>query len=155
MAKRISLLESIHINASCEKIFDYISDVGNDPHWRPEVARMEVKGERKIGTVIIEYITIYRFFHVITPTEIRVLERPGKFVVETPSTHPTWVQCIRSVKDVGNGSSEFSVQLSFTLDNLKQITPIVPHSLFVRMWYRPRMKKYMRKLKKILENDPS
>lgn len=147
--------ESIEIDASPEKIFDYISDLTNDPKWRPEVERMEVKGEKQIGTLVIEYITVYRFFRFVTPTEIKVLDRPARFVVETPKDHPTWVECIRSTEKTENGKSKFTVQLSFSLNNLKQVTPILPPSVLVRMWYVPRIRKYLKRLKRILESKES
>ena len=154
MQKRISLLHSITINAPAEKIFDFISDLSNDTKWRPEVEKMEVKGEHKIGTVIIEYIRIYKFFVIVTPTEIKLLDRPFKFIVETPASHPTWVECIRSIEKAEGSNSKFTVQLSFSLDNLRQIIPFTPPSFAVRWWYGPRMRKYLRNLKRLLE-DPS
>jgi hypothetical protein len=152
VAATISLTETISINTLPESIFDYISNVNNDPLWRPEVEKMEIKGETKLGAVIIEYIRIYRFFRIITPTEVKVFDRPHTFVVETPTAHPSWVQCVRSVKSIDEKSSEFSVKLSFSLNNIKQISPIVPPGSIVRMWYKPRMKRYMRNIKKILES---
>jgi hypothetical protein len=151
MSTRISLTESIVINTGPELIFDYISNVSNDPYWRPEVEKMEMQGETKLGAMIVEYIRIYRFFRIITPTQVLVLERPHTFVVETPPDYPAWVQCIRKVKALGPGTSEFSVKLSFSLDNIKQISPIVPPGGIVRLWYKPRMKRYMRNIKRILE----
>jgi hypothetical protein len=151
MKKRISLLHAIEINTSAEKIFDFVSDLSNDVKWRPEVERMETKGERKIGTIVIEYIRIYKFFKIITPTEIKVLDRPHKFTVETPASHPTWVECIRSIEKVGNDTVRFTVRLSFSLDNLKQVFPFTPPSFAVRWWYAPRMKKYLKNLKNRLE----
>ncbi len=152
MLKNITLLQSIEIRASAEKVFDYISNLSNDPLWRPEVTKMDVQGELRSGTVIIEYITIYKFFHIVTPTVVKVLDRPNKFVVETPPGHPTWVECIRTVSNTAPGDSIFTVQLSFSLNNLKQIFPIIPPALFVNMWYKPRMRGYMNNLKKILES---
>jgi hypothetical protein len=154
MAKSISLTETISINAAPEAVFDYVSDVSNDPRWRPEVEKMELKGERKLGAVIIEHITIYRFFRIVTPTEIRVLDRPHTFTVETPPSHPTWVQCVRTVAPAGGNASLFSVKLSFTLDNIRQISPFTPPAGLVRLWYQPRMRRYMKNIKAILENKP-
>ena len=151
MPRSLTLIQTIEIQAPAEKIFDFISDVKNDPHWRPEVEKMDEQGENKPGTIVIEYIRVYKFFRIITPTVIKILDRPNTFIVETPDTHPSWVKCIRSTETLTNGNTKFNVQLSFTLNNLKQVFPIVPPSFIVEMWYRPRMKKYMRNLKRLLE----
>lgn len=151
MAKIVSMEESIEINATPEKIFDYISNGNNDPLWRTEVDRMDVQGETKIGTIMVEYSSFYKFLHTVTPTEIKVLERPHRFVLETPIEHPSWLQSIRSVEKLPNGKCKFTYQLSFGLDAMKQISPITPPAGLVTMWYRPRIKKYLKNLKKILE----
>ena len=153
MAKNISLLQSIEINASPEKIFDYISDLNNDPVWRPEVEKMDVKGETKIGTLVVEHITIYRYFRFVTPVMIKELDKPKRFVAETPPTNPTWVECIRTTEKLDNGKTKFTVRLSFSLDVMKQILPFIPPAIFVKMWYDPRMKKYLLNLKRILEAE--
>jgi len=152
MFENIILLKSIEINASCEKVFDFISDVKNDTKWRPEVEKMDVKGEKCVGTEIIEYITIYRFFHIVTPTIIKVLDKPNKFVVETPESHPSWVECIRTVEKINAASCKFTVQLSFSLNNLKQVFPILLPKFIVVMWYTPKMMRYLKNLKRIIES---
>lgn len=151
MAKNISIKESIEINVSPENIFDFISNVKNDLLWRPEVSKMEVNGDPKHGSEIIEHITIYKFLHIITPVVIKVLNKPNEFIIETPSTHPTWVHCIRSIEKIENEKSIFTVNLSFSTDNLRQIVPFTPPGKLIIIWYKPRMKKYLRKLKRILE----
>lgn len=151
MRKTIVLRESIPINAAPEKIFAYISDLRNDVQWRPEVEKMEVNGPSGLGQEVTEYITIYRFFHVVTPTVVKTFDFPFCFEVETPSTHPSWVHCLRTMAVQENGEVLFTVQLSFSLDNLKQILPFVPPAWAVRMWYQPRIRRYLRRLKAIME----
>lgn len=151
MRKTIVLRESITIAASAEKIFGYISDLSNDVQWRPEVEKMEVNGPPGLGQEVMEYITIYRFFHVVTPTVVKTYDVPYRFEVETPDTHPTWVYCIRTMEPQENGLVLFTVQLSFSLDNLEQILPFIPPAWAVRAWYQPRIRRYLRRLKAIME----
>lgn len=112
---------------------------------------MEVKGAAGVGQEVMEYITIYRFFRVVTPTVVKTYDFPKCFEVETPDTHPTWVHCIRSMEPQENGQVLFTVQLSFSLDNLKQILPFIPPAWPVRLWYMPRIRRYLRRLKAIME----
>lgn len=149
--KSVSMRQTIEIKASPEKIFDYISDLGNDVKWRPEVERMEVTGSPKVGALVTEYLRIYRYLKFVTPTVILVMNRPMQFVVETPEVHPSWVHCIRTVKQIDATTCLFTVQLSFSLDNIRQISPIVPPGFVVRAWYVPRIKQYLKRLKVLLE----
>ena len=153
MKPSITLIESIQISADAEKIFHFISDLRNDPKWRPEVESMTVEGETKVGIVATELITVYKFFHFVTPVKVLEMESPKIFVAETPDTHPTWVKVVRSLKKLNNGAIEFTVNLSFSLDNMKQITPVIPPVGIIRAWYKPRMKRYLKTLKKLMETS--
>jgi hypothetical protein len=150
---KIFLKQSIEIKASAEKIYDYIADLNNDHIWRPEVEKMEVLEEGKLGTLAIEYITVYAFFHMTTPVQIMKMNRPFEYEIETRPEHPYWVHCIRSIKKLDEEHSSITVELSFTLDNLKQAFPILPPKQFVFWWYNPRMKKYLKNLKRMMENN--
>lgn len=149
--KSVSMRQSIEIKAAPEKIFDFISDLSNDVKWRPEVERMEASGSPKVGVQVIEYLRIYRYLKFVTPAVIRVMNRPQQFVVETPESHPSWVHCIRTVEQLDATTCLFTVQLSFSLDNLLQISPFIPPGFLVRAWYVPRIRHYLRKLKVLLE----
>jgi hypothetical protein len=151
MSKNVSMTESIEINASPEQLFDYISNGNNDPLWRTEVKRMDVQGETKQGTLMVEYSTFYHFLHTVTPTQIKVLESPNKLILETPDGHPTWLRSTRTVEKLENGHCKFTYELAFSLDTMKQISPITPPAGLITMWYRPRIIKYLKNLKRILE----
>lgn len=151
MSKKVHMAESIIINTSAEKVFDYIADGNNDPKWRTEVDRMDVQGETNVGTILVEYSSFYKFLHTVTPTEIKVLERPTKYMAETPTNHPTWLQSVRTIKVISTNQCEITYELSFSLDSMKQIMPFAPPVGLVTWWYRPRMKKYLKNLKDILE----
>ncbi len=137
--------------ASPEKLFDYISDLNNDHIWRPEVEKMELLEEGKPGTIAIEYITVYKFFHLTTPVQIIKMNRPCEYEIESVNTHPYWVHCKRRIDVVDADQSKITVELSFTLDNLKQVFPILPPRKVVYHWYNPRMRRYLKNFKKVME----
>ena len=151
--KTIVLRHSICITSSPERIFDYISNLGNDAQWRPEVERMDVKTNNEEGSEIIEHLRIYRFFKVVTPVIVKLRERPTRFIVETPISHASWVHCIRSINVTQPNTCQLTVQLSFSLDNIKQMLPFIPPAWTVRFWYAPRIKNYLKNLKRILESS--
>lgn len=151
MSKKVSMSESIIINAAPEKLFDYMVDGNNDPKWRTEVDRMDVQGALEEGTIMVEYSSFYKFLHTVTPTEIKTLNRPSKLILETPDNHPSWLRSIRTIEPLGDGKSKFTYELAFSLDAMKQIMPFTPPVNLVTMWYSPRIKKYLKNLKGIVE----
>lgn len=151
--KSISLTHSILINHTPVAVFDYISDLSNDARWRPEVERMEVKTNNEEGSEIVEYLRIYHFFKIVTPVIVKLRERPTRLIIETPTSHTGWVHCIRSIDPINNHACQLTVQLSFSLDNIKQMLPFIPPVWAVRLWYAPRIKNYLKKLKDILETS--
>lgn len=149
--KSITLTHAILINRTPATVFDYISDLSNDAYWRPEVDRMDVKTNNEEGSEIIEHLRIYRIFKVVTPVIVKLRERPARFIVETPMSHNSWVHCIRSIDAIHAETSQLTVQLSFSLDNIRQMLPFIPPAWTVRLWYAPRIKNYLKNLKRILE----
>lgn len=147
----VNLNHHIHIKSPAARVFDYIADLNNDHLWRPEVERMEVLDEGKPGTVVIEYITVYKLFHITTPVKIIKMDFPHLFEIETMNNHPYWVHCKRTITPINESESKITVELSFTLDNLKQVFPLLPPKWVVYQWYNPRMKRYLKNLKRILE----
>lgn len=60
MPTRIDMTHKISINRPAEVVFDYMSDLTNDPKWRSEVNRMDVQGPVDAeGTIAIEYSTLF------------------------------------------------------------------------------------------------
>ncbi len=151
----VSMTKSIEICCRPEAVFDYTSNLSNDPYWRPEVASMELNGETKVGAIAVERITIYRYFNFVTPVVLKVLDRPTTFVAESLPEHPYWVECVRTVSSLDKSRVLFTVKLSFSLDNLRQILPVLPPAFIVSWWYVPRIKKYLNNLKRILESNTS
>lgn len=149
----VKMSSSVEIAVPAQRLFEYISDGNNDPKWRTEVDRMEVQGEIEEGTVMIEYSSFYRFLHTVTPTEIKTLDAPHKLVLETPDSHPTWLRSIRTIEELEHDQVRFTYELAFSLDSMKQILPFTPPAKLVSMWYSPRIKKYLRNLKKIVEHQ--
>ena len=151
MTKKVSMTERIVINSLPDILFNYILNGKNDPKWRTEVDKMEFEGEVGLGTIMVEYSSFFKFLHTVTPTEVKVLEAPTKLVLETPDNHPTWLRSIRTIKQLENGKCEFTYELAFSLDAMKQIMPFTPPGKLVSMWYKPRIRKYLKNLKRIIE----
>lgn len=151
MPTLVSMNHKITINRPVEVVFDYISDLTNDPKWRSEVDRMDVQGPVDAeGVLTIEYSTLFGgLLKTVTPTLTKTLERPVRVIWETPEDHPTWLESIRELRDLGDGRTEMSYHLSFDVPQTGLKGNVIAKIL--NMLYEPRLPKYMRKLKELLE----
>jgi hypothetical protein len=150
-ARRVEMRDSIVINTPAAKAFDFLSDGNNDPLWRTEVDRMDVQGERQLGTLMIEYSSFFRFGHTVTPTQIKELESPTRFVLETPDTNPIRLRSIRTVERISDTRARFTYELGFDLEAMKQVTPVIPPRSLVAAWYSRRIRRYLRNAKRAIE----
>lgn len=143
---------SINIGKPVDIVFNFISNGVNDPKWRTEVERMKVNGAPTLGTTWMEYSTFFKWFHIVTPTAIMEFTYPKRIVLETPKNHLPWLRSIREVEAINREQSRFTYELSFDVDLTKQIMPIAPPVWFITLCYMPRIRKYLRNLKKLIES---
>jgi hypothetical protein len=148
---RITIKQSVNINASIEKVFDYIADGTKDPTWRDEVNEMILYGEVAVGTLQIEKSKLGKHDNYETPTDITVLERPYKIVLETPEDYRLWLRSTRIYESVDDRTTRFNYELSFDKAMVNETTPIPIPSIIVKWLYTLTIKKYLGKLKGILE----
>jgi hypothetical protein len=141
MPQRVSMRESIEIARHPQDVFDFVSVGTTDPTWRTEVDRMEVSGPVALGTQWEEFSSFFRFFHTVTPVTVIALDPGRRVVVQTPPGHPSWLQSIREVEPLSDGSSRFTYQLAFDLAAFKQMSPIIPPASLVTWWYGRRIRR--------------
>jgi Polyketide cyclase / dehydrase and lipid transport len=153
MPTRMKLMNSVMIDAPREVVFDYISDIANDPKWRNEVDRMDVQGPIEPGTLAVEYSTLFRpFVKTVTPTRITVLERPDVVAFETDPDVEPWLISHRSLKAVGENRTELTYRLETDLPPGGSSGKFY-RWLMVRL-YGPRLPRYLQTLKTIIETAP-
>ncbi|WP_371170503.1 SRPBCC family protein [Aliiroseovarius sp. 2305UL8-7] len=152
MPTRMKLVNSIVINAPIETVFDYISDISKDPNWRNEVDKMEVDGSIEVGTLATEYSTLFRpFVKTVTPTRIKVLDRPNVVAFETDPGVDPWLVSHRSLKALRLDRTEVTYRLE---------TDLPPSGTFGKLYlalmtrlYGPRLPRYLLTLKKKIESS--
>lgn len=151
MPTRMSIVNKIEIDAPQDKVFDYISSVGNDPKWRSEVDRMDVQGPIEVGTLVIEYSTLFGpFVKTVTPTFITELNHPSEVSFETGEGVEPWLLSYRSVEAVSSERSVLTYRLESDLP-LSGVPGKILRALMLRL-YGPRLPKYLITLKDILES---
>lgn len=85
----------------------------------------------------------------MTPTETKTLQRPVQVRYETTEDHPTWLESFRELRDLGNGHTEMTYRLSFDVAQDGLLGKVV--AKIIKTLYEPRLPKYLRKLKDLLE----
>lgn len=104
------------------------------------------------GVLTIEYSTLYcGLMKTVTPTLTKTLERPLRAVWETTEDHPTWLESVRELRDLGDGRTEMTYHLSFDIPQQGLKGRVIAKIL--NKLYEPRLPNYMRKLKELLEAE--
>ena len=113
---------------------------------------MDVQGPTQLGTLAVEYSTLFRpFVKTVTPTRIVTLDRPNVVAFETDSDIDPWLISHRSLVDLGDARTRMTYRLE---------TNLPPSGWFGKtyLWlmqrlYAPRLPRYLQKLKTIIEAD--
>ncbi len=113
---------------------------------------MEVQGPIQEGTVAIEYSTLFGgLMKTVTPTLVQTLKPNSLAVFVTPEGHPTWLESHRELRDLGGGHTELAYRLSFDVAQGGVIGVI--YAKVLKTLYEPRIPKYLRHLKELIETD--
>ncbi len=151
MPTRVAMTKKITIDKPREVVFDYIADLSNDPVWRTEVDRMEVRGPvEALGAVAVEYSTLFGgLMKTVTPTETKVFDRPFRVRYETVDDHPSWLESYRELRELGPEQTEMTYRLSFDVapDGLRGRA----YAALLKALYQPRLPGYLHALKTRLE----
>ncbi len=151
MPTTVVMTHKITIDKPREVVFDYVSDLTNDPKWRTEVDVMDVQGPvDAVGTIAVEYSTLFLGLKkTVTTTVTKEFERPSHVRFETLEDDPTWLESYRETRDLGDDRTEMIYRLSFDVAAdglLGKVSAFVLKAL-----YEPRLPKYLRLLKTQLE----
>lgn len=150
MPTRVTMFHKITINAPQAVVYSFVIDPSKDPLWRTEVDKMEVQGPIQEGTTTIEYATLFGgLMKTVTPALIKTLKPNSLAVFVTPEGHPTWLESHRELRDLGDGRTEFAYRLSFDVAQGGVIGAI--YAKLLKTLYEPRVPKYQRKLKELIE----
>ena len=150
MTSAIRFAAAIDIDAPQGVVFDFVSDPSNDPRWRAEVECMEVRGPIEVGTVAVEYSTLFAgLMRPVTPTVIVTLERPALCVFESPAHAPVRLVSRRELRPLGECRTGFVYRLETEL-SWGGVAGTAGAALLEAL-YRPRLPRYLATLKRLVE----
>lgn len=142
---------SVKINAPIDKVFDLVSSPMNDHLWRSEVNDMTTNNESvMIGSWYREdaWIGIKRNF--ITTTAVVEIEAPKRVIFVTPKSSPFYLKSRRFFSH-DNGVTTFKYVVDFDRKMIKETFGFNASPKIVMKLYSFQMKRYLKKLKQILE----
>ena len=147
----VSMRGEIEIDRPATAVFAFVTDGGKDPSWRTEVYRMDVTGIPAVGAEWTEYSRFFLGRETVTPTTITDYAPPFRVVLETSQTHPYWLQSVREVVPLSESRSRLVYVLAFDPAAMRQLLPFTPPIWLIKKWYTPRIQKFLRNAKRLLE----
>ncbi len=141
----------VTIKAPIEMVYDLVSSPMNDHLWRSEVNEMTTNNESVvIGSWYREdaWIGIRRNF--ITTTTVVEVDSPNKVVFVTPEGSPFYLKSRRFFNEE-NGETTFSYIVDFDRRMIKETFGLDISPQVVMKLYAFQMKRYLKKLKDVLE----
>ncbi|ATH07147.1 hypothetical protein BIY24_04100 [Halobacteriovorax marinus] len=142
----------IQINAPIDKVFDLVSSPMNDHLWRSEVNDMTTNNEEVIvGSWYREDAWIGIRKNFITTTEVVSINAPYNVTFITPKESPFYLKSRRFFEHQ-NGITTFKYIVDFDRKMIKETFGLNVSPKIVMKLYSFQMKRYLKKLKKILEH---
>ncbi len=143
------------INREPRVVFAYLSDYTKDHFWRKEINETEVNpSEMKVGANILEssFLSgkVPRYQSALTCTDYI----PNQAVtIETVAAAPFWARSIRGVILVSENKTEVTYSIQFDMAIVKHGLGFQLPKFLVQFYTKATMKKYLKVLKHILENQ--
>lgn len=146
--------ESITIDVPQEEAFCFAGNPANDVAWRSEVNTMTADGPWAVGTTYYEDSTLGFNPSYVTVTELVVLDAPTRMVVQTPADS-LFLRAERTFERLSATSTRFTYRLEVDTRMPRDATGLPLPTWLVRWHYSNVMRRYQRKLERLLENAPT
>jgi len=153
MSESIKLKYSVVIEASQEEVFEFVANPLNDHLWRSEVNRIESSGEiSAVGTEFLENAWIGIQKNFITITRLVEYKAPDRALFITVDRNPYFLKSDRIFSSLKDGKTLFTYKVDFDKKMVPKTFGINVRPSIVKKLYGILMKKYLRKLKSILDS---
>lgn len=148
----ITLSGEITISNNAVSTFQYISNLENDPFWRKEINSTEMNSSPQLKALAKEssYLSKKQPANVLELECIEFIDQQ-KIVYQTLSTSPFYLKSIREVKSLSAHETQFIYSIIFDKNIVKHGLGFSLPTFIIKMAAQSDMKKYLKKLKEILE----
>ncbi|WP_327235698.1 SRPBCC family protein [Streptomyces sp. NBC_01317] len=153
MTDYVRIAQSITIDASQERVFQFVSDFRNDRQWRPEIRRVELRGPLMIGTQLVQEARLLGFFSLSVLTEVVELEPGRRLVTRTPPEYDAHIFNVRAVEVLSVDVVRFVYELSFDKAAVKKALRFTVPAGVVSTFYGAAVRRYLGTVKHLVEES--
>ncbi|MFF2522304.1 SRPBCC family protein [Streptomyces liangshanensis] len=147
----VRIAQSITIDASRERVFDFVSDFRNDRQWRPEIRRVELRGPLVIGTQLVQDAKVFGFFSLSVLSEVVEFEPGRRLVTRTPADYGAHIFNVRAVEELSVDVVRFVYELSFDRAAVKKALRVALPAGVVSTFYGAAVRRYLGTVKRLVE----
>lgn len=152
--KLIKTRGSILVNKKAESVFDFFANPSNDNLWRTEINKSTLDGPLQVGVTVYEY----SYLSKKVPNNLIELkcvqyDKNKLAIFETPDTANFYLRSNRQLQAISDNTIEIIYMLEFDFNLVKYALGFALPKFIVSLKAKSDMKKYLNRLKTILEND--
>lgn len=149
----IKITGTILANQNIDNVFDFFANPINDNLWRTEIIQTTLDGTLQLGVSISErsYLSKKVSDNLVKLKCIQ-FDKNQIAIFETPDNAPFYEKSQRQVRAISDNITEIIYTLEFDLNIVKFAMGFSLPKFIVTLKANTDMKKYLRQLKKQLEN---
>jgi hypothetical protein len=151
----IDITGTINVQKDIHTVFNYISDFRLDKNWRKEINETTIADtDTKLNNVVIEY----SYLSKKVPNHKAALKCveyiPNSIIVYQSLPENTfWLKNSRQTEAISNNITKITYQIEFDIAVVKYGLGFALPTFFIKYYTKTIMKKYLHKLKQILEAE--
>lgn len=148
----ISAHSEIIIQNNHQYVFNFLANLENDPQWRKEINSSKMNSEPQIGALVIEDSCLSKKVpnHILN---LQCLEyiKDHKVIYQTVQESKFYLKSTRMVEEISSNQCKVFYKIDFDKNIVKHGTGINLPDFIVNWVVNHDMKKYLNKLKMVLE----
>lgn len=152
--KNINTTGTILVTQKSENVFEFFANPNNDNLWRTEINKSTLNGPLQLEVIASEYSYLSKKIpnNLI---ELRCIhfDKNNLAIFETPNNAQFYLKSERQVKTISNNTTEIIYSITFDIEIVKYALGFTLPKFIVSWKASSDMKKYLLKLKTILEKN--
>jgi len=146
--------DTINISTDYKTVFEYISNLENDRFWRKEINSTTMSSKPQTGVMATEN----SFLSKRVPNNVLILKciellENKHIVYQTLSDSKFYLKSVRKVESISENESKVTYTIEFDNSIVKHGLGIGLPKFIIDMVTKSDMKKYLKKLKAVLESQ--
>ncbi|KOY87115.1 hypothetical protein AD998_14045 [bacterium 336/3] len=140
------------ISRNLSTVFQYVANLENDQFWRKEINSTSMNAKPQINTLAVEdsFLSKKVPHHILNLICTEYIEE-NKIIYQTVPDSPFFLKSIRIVEAISEQETKFLYHIEFDKNIVKHGLGFMLPAFIIRYVAKQDMKKYLNKLKTILE----